>query len=63
MPVRMFSFLPDLLLSLLVALEGVSLRQLKGLHVLADNVELLLEFINLLFGFLSFVSCAVKLNL
>merc|ERR1719295_2072678 len=53
----------DLLLGLLVALEGVGLGQLKGLHVLADNVELLLEFIDLLLGFLRFIGGAVELNL
>merc|ERR1712168_233762 len=53
----------DLFLGILVAFEGIGLRQLKNLHVLANNVELFLQIGNLFLSFLALVSGTIEVDL
>merc|ERR1719312_80232 len=53
----------DLLLGILVAFESVGLRQLKSFHVLANNVELLLQISDRLLSFLALVSGTIEVDL
>merc|ERR1719283_725169 len=53
----------DFFLGILVAFESVGLRQLKSLHVLADNVELFLQISDRLLSFLALVSGTIEVDL
>merc|ERR1719283_680489 len=53
----------DFFLGIFVAFEGVGLRQLKSLHVLADNVELFLQIGDRFLGFLALVSGTIEVDL